>query len=542
MNIFEDLIDELKKENLLEATVIENSRAEKEAEMFDEEVIEAQTFLENYSKEEKTIDGEFPPEPNKVLVQTDDFAVSSGSYIPYDSQSQAVKKETPQPPVNEAELYRKRATDEVSCLQIVEHILSGVEREQMKVVPKQYDDLEVTKSLHNFLQISKDVHSPEHAQAEFQLMQETESWYSVLSHRDKHISVTHLRRFCETTRPALSSPALVALARFYRNSPYSESVRNKFDFVVTRLFSEEIGDEKRKVSLSQNELIKSLTQLYAEWESISVYANEENDSKILITTLKFEDFITEAEIAETFDELVKNDFFNRLRIFKESTLEQFFVALVTATAIESNVRIGNQYIKLLKTEKDKGEAEKLENKYGFLHDQVISDATSKTFQLVESLKPEDEKYDLPDKNDDAELSEQTSDSKNTKVAPTKQPKKWYFVNKWLVTATILVIVSSIVLFIWANNNATQEKVSKDVKEVNLENSFLKVYIQEARISKESFYAVVLPNWNETTKEKKEEILKKILVIGNEKNYKSVYLINQQGIAVGSASGENVEIR
>ena len=76
----------------------------------------------------------------------------------------------------------------------------------------------------------------------------------------------------------------------------------------------------------------------------------------------------------------------------------------------------------------------------------------------------------------------------------------------------------------------------------MENSFLKVYIQEARISKESFYAVVLPNWNETTKEKKEEILKKILVIGNEKNYKSVYLINQQGIAVGSASGENVEIR
>ena len=542
MNIFEDLIDELKKENLLEATVIENSRAEKEAEMFDEEIIEAQTFLENYSKEEKTIDEEFPPEPNKLFGRADDFANNSRNSVQHNSQSQSGKKETPQPPVNEAELYRKRATDEVSCLQIVEHILSGVEREQMKVVPKQYDDLEVTKSLHNFLQISKDVHSPEHAQAEFQLMQETESWYSVLSHRDKHISVTHLRRFCETTRPALSSPALVALARFYRNSPYSESVRNKFDFVVTRLFSEEISDEKRKVSLSQNELIESLTQLYAEWESISVYANEENDSKILITTLKFEDFIAEAELAGSFDELVKNDFFNRLRIFKESTLEQFFVALVTATAIESNVRIGNQYIKLLKTERDKGEAEKLENKYGFLHDQVISDATSKTFQLVESLKPEDEKYDLPDKNDDAELREQTSDSKNTKVEPTKQPKKWYSVNKWLVTATILVIVSSIVLFIWANNTTTQEKVSQDVKAVNLEKSFLKEYIQEARISKESFYAVVLPGWNEATKEKKEEILKKILAVGNEKDYKSVYLLNQQGIAVGSASGENVEIR
>ena len=543
MNIFEDLIDELKKENLLEATVIETSHTENEAEMFDEEIIEAQTFLENYSKEQNSIAEQLPLEPSKGFGLTEDFTNRSGNFIYHNSPVSLIDTEKSQLPVNEVELYRKRAMDEVSCLQIVEHILSGVEREQMSVVPKQYDDLEVKKSLHSFLQISKDVHSPEHAQAEFQLMQETESWYSALSHRDKHISVAHLRRFCETTRPALSAPALIALARFYRNSPYSESARSKFDFVVTRLFSDDIGNEKRKISVPQAELIENLTQLYAEWESISVYSNEENDSKILITTLKFEDFMAEADGAESFDELVKNDFFNRLRVFKESTIEQFFVPLVTATAIESNIRIGNRYIGLLKIEIAKGEAENLENKHGFLHDQVISDATSKTLQLVELLKAKGKQNQPIELNQITErLDLETSTVKSGADKRKEKPQTWYSVNKWLLITTVLIIVSSVGLFLWSNNYSVPEKVSQDVKAVNLDNSFLKEYIKEARISKESFYAIVLPNWDDSTKEKKEDILKKILAVGNEKGFTNVYLLNQQGIAVGSASGENIEIR
>ncbi len=116
--------------------------------------------------------------------------------------------------------------------------------------------------------------------------------------------------------------------------------------------------------------------------------------KFYCTAFKFEDFMTEADNAESFDELIRNDFFNRLRLFKESTGEQFFAPLVAATAIESNVRIGNRYVELLNIEREKGEAEKLENKYGFLHDQVISDATSKTLQLVELLKEKKELVEL----------------------------------------------------------------------------------------------------------------------------------------------------
>jgi len=62
--------------------------------------------------------------------------------------------------------------------------------------------------------MAHETNTTEHAQAEFRLMQETENWYSALSHRDKYITVAHLRRYCETSRPALSAQALISLARF----------------------------------------------------------------------------------------------------------------------------------------------------------------------------------------------------------------------------------------------------------------------------------------------------------------------------------------
>ncbi len=37
---------------------------------------------------------------------------------------------------------------------------------------------------------------------------------------------------------------------------------------------------------------------------------------------------------------------------------------MTAAAVESNVRIGNQYVELLNKERGKGESARLEDKYG----------------------------------------------------------------------------------------------------------------------------------------------------------------------------------
>ena len=372
MNIFENLIDELKEENLLEETVFKTNAEEKKPVVSQENVREEDTAFTNKSDNE-----------SKILSQKN---------LPGEAANKTdidiVQPETDDKPSGGAEFYSKRAIDEVSFLRMVEHVFAGIEREQMKIVPKPFDDLEVKKFLHTFLQVSKDLNQNEQAQAEFQLLQETENWYSALTHRDKRISINHLRRYCETTRPPLSSPALVALARFYRNSPYSEQARGKFDFVITRLFSRDIENEHREMVFSREELVAHLKGLYAEWSSVPLYSTDEDDSEILLIALRFEDFITEATVAGNFDELIKNDFFNRLRLFKKETNENFFAPLVVAADIESNIRIGNRYVELL--EKEKSNKTSFEDKYGFLHDQTISDATGKTFQLVELLSRKNE--------------------------------------------------------------------------------------------------------------------------------------------------------
>lgn len=614
MKIFEDLIEELKEENLLEETVIETSQAKEReknlennlAAFDDPEAREAELFLKSrgeFTDEELNghesaedlfpVEEEFPAEefleeefPDEItLNEADDdekmpegvetasvsmnefaFAAADGERTAAVDAEPSVEaggtavetvEETPgeeyseqnKPSANSVEFYRQRAMKEVSGLQMVEHVLSGVEREQMKIVPKPYDDLEAKKILHHFLQVSKDLNSPEHAQAEFALMQETESWYSALSRRDKNVSVTHLRRYCETTRPILSSQALIAIARFYRNSPYSDQVRSKFDLVITRLFTKEIENEKRQIMFERPEMIEHLTTLYGEWASVPLYAASDDDSEILLIALRFEEFMQESDDAKSFDELIKNDFFNRLRVFKESTNENFFAPLVTAAAIECNVRIGNRYVDLIQQEKKKMEAEKLQDKYGFLHDQSISEAASKTLHLVDLLKQKSgRKEDTVSVEPESKKTEQVQAKTQPSAAPEKpepveekKPRGKFAVNKWLLLTTILIVVVNIGLYMWMSYGLETENISQNVKKVNLENSSLKDFIRDARISSDTFFAITQPNWAGLSTEKKEEVLKKIYATGSEKGFTKVQLIGSDGKNQGYADAESVSV-
>lgn len=545
MNIFDNLIDELKEENLLEQTVSESNKSDKRSDSANGAI----TF-DDAAANDKSGDSRAPSFGVQEATLQAENEVASSSQIFSDSPSPKPEKA----PVNQTEFFRKRAVEEVAGLQMVEHIFSGVERQQKKLLPKIYDDLNVKKALHEFLQIAGGADAPEHAAAEFQLMQETESWYSALSHRDKQISIAHLRRYCETTTPVLSSQALIALARFYRNSPYSEAVRSKFDLIVTRLFSKESGGEKREIVFERDDLMRHLSELYAEWESVSLYSDgeEQEESELLLVAFKFEDFMTEAAAAADFDELVRNDFFNRLRSFKQSTNEQFFAPLVTATAIESNVRIGNRYIELLEMEKAKGELEKLENKYGFLHDQVISDATSKTLQLVELLKikveqpqPDEDKSIVKSaKQKNAAVKSETKLAETAASIESGQTKSGAFVvNRWLLAACLIALFASIGIYVWTEygSSSAPDKLSQDVKAVRLDSSSLNEFVRDARIGNNTFFAITKPSWETLNREKKEEILKKIAVIGGDKNFRSVHLLNTNGKTVGTVADGAIEI-
>jgi hypothetical protein len=572
MNVFEDLIGSLKDENLLEATVIETQEVINDDE-FLFEVIENQSlpkdsgepkFAEQTPQESENNFSR--PQQSPVREETEEI-ISFDDYSSLKAEDDVLPAPAPvfkenKSNVDEKEFYRKRAIEEVSGLQMVEHVLSGVEREQNKTAPKLYNDIAVKKALHDFLQISQDVKSPEHAQYEFQLMQETETWCSALSHRDKRIPVAHLRRYCETTKPPLSSQALISLARFYRNLPFSEQVRSKFDLIVTRLFSKDLGGEKRILVFTRDELIKHLAELYGEWSSIPLYSTEEDESQIVLTAMKFEDFMTEAESAESFDELIKTDFFNRLRLFKESTNEVFFAPLITATTIESNIRIGNKYVDLIEIERSKSNAQSLQDKYGFLHDQAISDSTSKTLELIELLKdkvkeskvekvqpPADKtaerQYREISKVTAKKLKPETKPKPETKLKSEKFVKQsqdgFFAANKRLIIAAVVIAVISFGLYLGVNFMGAGSNAPANAKKVNLENSSLKAYVQSARISEETFYGVTTPAWDDLATQKKEELLKKIYASGGDKGFKKVQLLNKEGKDVGFASAEKTEV-
>lgn len=388
MNIFEDLIEELKEENLLEKTVIESERAGKKAAVQtsgDEKCMAAED-IEEFEK----------PEVRAVNVP---------------SSLEVAEREN-----NEAEFYRKRAKNEVSFLQMVEHVFAGVEREQLKIVPKSYDDLEVKKVLHSFLQISHAPRSSEHASAQFRLLEETERWHSSLAVRNERLLTAQLRRYCEISRPPLSSPALVSLARFYRNSTYSEQVRSKFDLVLTRLLSKEIGGNQRELVLIRPKLAAHLTELYAEWSSVPLYSTDPGDAEIAAIAQEFEDFMIEADEAGSFDELIESSFFNRLHSFKKSTDENFFAPLVAAAAVESNIRIGNRYVELLEIEKKKGGIFGLESKYGAAHDQTVSEATGKTLAVAELLN---QKSAAPSSKETLNVPNETASRQTVEPAKAK---------------------------------------------------------------------------------------------------------------------------
>lgn len=524
MNVFEDLIVELKEENLLEETIFDTPGVE-----FDE-----------------VIDTPHEEDNEPAIVRNDEVLDDD------------TKPKKGRPEKANREFFKKRAVAEVSSLQMVEHVLTSVEREYMKVKPNEFDDFNVKKALNNFLQAA-DSDTDEQKSAEFELMQQTQAWHAALAARDNVISVPNLRLFCENTRPALSSQALLALARFYRNSPYSEPVRSKFDFVITRLFSRSIGGEKRKPLFSREDALGHIYTLYGEWSSIPLYTADDDESRVELTAMSFDDLTREANRAERFDDLIESDFFGRLRLFKESISELFFAPEVAVAAIEANIAIGNAYVKLIDKEREKMDADHIQSKYGDLDSANISDAAGRTLELVGILrgKPsvEEEFVEEEDEHDehDPTLEKIILDAPAPKKEVEQKTKlrlpaflkglteNIFQVNRWLLVVSAILISASVGLYVWANYFAEQPVSTSGVQSVNLDNAIYREHLKSAKIASETFYGVLLPSWDTLPKEKREEYIKKILQAGPSSGFKQVSLMRSDGKNAGYASASRVDI-
>ena len=523
MNLFEDLIDELKNENLLEDTVIE---VKKPLEYVVQEIV---------------------PEGSSQFgdLELNSFA-GEGNNASNGDLATPNPKAVPEPirPSNDREFFRKRAMEEVSSLQMVEHVLAGVEREHLKLPAAAYDDLEVKKALHRFLQVPEDINSDNHAEAEFALMQETQQWHSALSARDRNVSVANIRRFCENSRPVLSSQALMALARFYRNSSFSEEVRGKFDFVMTRLFSRDAGLEKRKLLFPRAEMASHIRTLYANWASISYHATNDHQTDIDLAVQRFDDLISHFETAATFDDLLNADVFGSIRQYKETCGELFYVPEVATAAIDCNVRLGNKYVDLIFKERSEHGAQALETKYGYVHDLAASNAANKTLLLFELLKerPEEKETQLVERPVfEQESLHRPSSPIVVRDERSKTASRTLGVNRWLVAATILVAFASAGLYFWADKYASSDASVSVANAIDLEATELKTHLSTLRVSHETAYAVTQPSWDALSENDQKEFLKKVFAFVQTKGLKKVNLLNYKGKTVAFASQDRFEL-
>jgi hypothetical protein len=551
MNVFEDLIQELKQEKLLESTVIdigstnEKFTDERSAVMPDDFVVAG--TASDHNEHVETGDAEFD----------DDAPNTSTRYEAVDIETSAeiveAEIDRPSPPVKRQnrDFFNKRAIGEMSSLQMVDHVLTGVEREYRKVIPKPFDDYKAKIALNAFLQVTENAQSEAHAQAEFALMQETEAWCSALAERDKNISVSHLRQFCENSRPALSAQAMLSIGKFYRNLPYNETVRAKFDFVITRLFSKPGEGDRREFLFLREDAVNHVRRLYGEWSSIPLYSVDESDTDVLLAALSFEELAAEAESAANFDDLVRMDFFGRLRTFKESISEMFYAPTVTVAAIEANIRIGNRYVELIAIERAKLDSESIQARYANIDASSMSDAAGRSLDLVGKLYdanhdevPESiEEPDEPVQVDEAIGKPSISVNEPASRMPsfvTKMIEQGFAVNKWMLAVSVVIIILSLGIFLWGNFLVDETVSTAGVESVDLNNAELEEHVKVARKSSENLYIQLRPSWDAMTKEQREVLLQKYLQSAKEFGCVQVTLLKNDGKPAGYASATRTE--
>jgi hypothetical protein len=539
MNVFEDLVVELQEENLLERTGPQPVRPHP-------------PVIANDPEPEFGAVREFEIE-DIAASGTEGSYTSSGpeQVVPVLAEPAARPMKRPR---NGKEFYKKRAVGEVSNLQMVEHVLTGVEREYLKIKPTPFDDFNVKKSLNNFLQVVESENSSAHQEAEFTLIQETEAWCSALAERDTRVPVSALRQYCENSRPALSSQALLALARFYRNLPYSESVRSKFDFVITRLFSRPMENDRRACLFAREEALTHINTLYREWSSISLYDADDDDSKVMLTALSFDDLALEAEQTGQFDHLIESDFFGRLRLFKESISELFYAPNVTVAAIEANIRIGNSYVDLIRREREKMDAEAIHTKYGDLNDESVSDAAGRTLELVDllrsasqTLEPEPVRRPEPEHRSDPEPEPPPAPVEEAKAQREYPPfiqrmiDNAKNINKWFLAFSMLLVAASVGIYFWANFVVLDEIPPSDVRTVDVQNLPVGEFVKAAKVSGDNLYFLLKPSWDGLPKEKRQQFLQSGYKMAVELKCKQVILTAKDGKSAGYMSATKSEI-
>jgi hypothetical protein len=504
MNVFEDLLVELKDENLLEETV-------------DLSPISDWAGGASLKASKPSLKGNGKNQKNGSNTRKQKAADGD----PHLKQSQS----------NTAIL-----SDQMSALQFVDFVISAAHR-LGGAAGLPFDDLLVQKAFHRYTQAGNDTESEEFLEAELALHNSLRSWDTDLVNRDSNLPVGALRRYTESAIPPLSPQALFALVRFYRTIPFSESALFKFDFVVTRLFSKFVDGDRRDLLCTRSDVVKHLSQRYSKWGLDAFKSLPSDDPDIALVCLSFDEFAAEAESAATLSGLVDAKLFERLHELKRNSGEILFVPQVTAAAIESNLRISKKLFDLAESNQSGSEG---------LDAELVSDAIARTF-VSKGAEDTTNRISISVDNNatSAASSRRAKTSWQGKAYRARRTGRWnvFGINPWLLTATILSVLISLGIYVWSQYFIDEPAASSmSAKVVNIDNLELQQYVATAKLTGDMLHVIVSPQYNELAHDKRQEVVQKVRILGETKGYRRVTFYNAEGKAIAYASADRTDIQ
>lgn len=240
--------------------------------------------------------------------------------------------------------------EEAAALQLTEQIFASVERSQLKIVPKMYDIGIMQNSIENFYKaLQNDLPEEKLRVCERRVRAETESWRGNLIRRDEKIAPYHLRRFCEELGAKPDRRFFEALAGFYYAAAHHTASQSKFDFVLTKIFTNESHENRQKLrnlTIEKNDLEKSVAELFQNWTKPA----PQTDSRTYEAVEKLGELTDEAQIYATLEELIQSSLFTRIRQYKTDIRDIFFTPAVASAAIFCNMTVGNRFSDLIAAE------------------------------------------------------------------------------------------------------------------------------------------------------------------------------------------------
>lgn len=503
MNVFEDLIEELKEDCLLEETINDFPES-----------------ISDHSDDGRSADPVFEK-------------VTSGDRKTSNPGRQNNPRSIGDP--------KKFASDEISALQMVEHVFTGIERDVLNEEPKPYSELHAKQALHRFMHCSADAGSEEAFDLESKLSAEIDNWKASLLKRDAKMSPANIRRYCETSQPPLSSQALFALVRFYFSTGLRAAAATKIDSVLTRLFSKKDVGERRAALVNKEETISHLRKRFSDWAG---GASEATDGvpESMLSVLSFEDFLIEAEKVDNLEEFLKGDFFNRLIQFKESIREQFVSPEVMAACIRCNIGVGNAIVESLEKFGQRTNAARLKKKFGVLDHDAIAQAIGRTIDF-DQLNTDSPETPVKKPQKQAEPKEQPHPSKPVKKKSSSQTATsgLFAVNKTLLLTAAILVSISVGLYVWTNYFGDAQSVNVSLPAVELDGFEYKEMVQTAKISGETMYAQMTPAWDALADDKKQELVQKLYAFASKKGVNKLNVLNIHGASVAFATPSRQEL-